>query len=189
MSDYLVKVFLVSVVICGILETCIGLFSWQKGTQTIDEQARRKRSHKHVLRGCLSTAINLVILILFMSKVVGARAALISLGCLLLLQEYLLAVWSKSVSKREGQHRSATDEEIRKIEEKERWEKIRRGGKRRFILTNTAGYALSALIPGVLIKVTSPEYFSMQLWTAIIIAAAIGGFTSTMRQWNSNERK
>jgi len=174
------KAFLLFVIATGLFGIFLGLNDRRSGESIV--------VHKSFLRGCFSLASGLIVLALFVGNIFGPWAAIASIGILLLLQEYTIAGIARFHAQKLSPQDLRADTRLTEAKREETWDQIRKKGRARLVVINTTLYGLAGVVLVCMGVLFAPDQLPAYMSITIILAAAVGGATVAIRQWNWHER-
>lgn len=180
MSNYSVTAYLLLVIVFDVLGVSISLYLWAK-------HAQRTFSHLRLLRNGIDLAGSLLTLFMFRLGLIGNWTALIAVAALHLLVFY---AYAGMIKRRAGLRVQSPSSDVSALKTgRERWEKVRAKGKRRYILVNATFYGGGMLWLMFLSKIVLGPDLPLYLLMTIVGAGAIAGATSAISRWNWSEKK
>lgn len=174
------QLFLIFVIVGGVFGIFIGL-----------KERRNKGSlltSKPFLRGCFMVASGSVVLALFLTGFLRGWAAVTSIGALIAIHEYAIMAITRFRKQSTRPDQLIANLPLPEVKEEETWDQVRKKGKARFVMINTALYGFSGLLLTSLAVILAPDEIPLHIPIAIILAVAAGGATAAIRQWNWHER-
>jgi len=178
MSNYSVTAYLVLLIASSVFTTCSSLYLKARNV-------RRAFPQLMLMRSCAELAINLTLFYFFRVGLIGNWTTVISACILNLLTIYAYVLIRQRRLKAAN---AIAANGLVEISEQEKWVEVRARGKQRYLLINTALYGAAGLWMMILCKIILLDEFPMYLFASIVIASAIGGGVSALRQWNHNEQ-
>jgi len=129
-----------------------------------------------------------VVLALFLAGFLLGWIAVIGVGVLIAIQEYGIMAIARFREPRANPDQLVANRPSLEVKEKETWQQVRKKGKARFVMVNTALYGFSGVLLTGLAAIFTPARIPLYISIAIILAGAAGGATAAIRQWNWHER-
>jgi hypothetical protein len=146
-------------------------------------------TNRPFVRGCLMVASAAIMLALVLGNVLRGWVAVTITGIVILLQEYVTMAIIRFRERQSRADHLMANQSLPEVNEEKTWEHVRKKGLARFVIVNTALYGLSgALLTGFAV-ILAPEQLPLYISISIILAGAVGGATSAVRQWNWHERQ
>ena len=156
LSSYSVTAYLVLLLVSGILNIFLSRYFRSPG---------RAYARKMFLRGFAWVILSLSFLVLFRRGILGTWTVFITVGVLVLGNEYLLICIEKTFFAKDATQASPTLQEA--------WGETRARGKRRFLLIGIAVYGFGLLWLAILVKIILLESFSLFLLPASMVVGAV----------------
>ena len=172
LSNYSVTAYLVLLLVFGILDIFLSRYFRAK--------SGRAYARRMLFRGFAWLILSLSFLVLFRRGILGTWTVFISVGVLVLLNEYLLIWIEKAFFAKATQTAPALQET---------WGVTRARGKRRFLLISTGVYGFALLWLAILTKIILLESFPLYLVPALMVGGALWGYFEGMGEWKRNERQ
>ena len=157
-----------------ILNGFLGIFIYLRAK----EPTHAKRA-RYLLRGILSILLGAIALSLLRAQVINVWTALLSVGFLLILGEYLLAARVKRQLIREGLYDPAELEH----RERERSQKLKEKGQWRYVLEHVIGYGIGGFFLVAALNLGMPESLPLYMWMAGGLFAAFCGGVAALEKW------
>jgi hypothetical protein len=173
-SNYSVKAYLVILLVFGIVDISLAAYLRVKSP-------RRAYARKMFLRGCVWVILSVCFLDIFRRGILGVWTVFITVGVLVIANEYLLLWIDKDVSTQEALPDASVQKEI--------WSVTRARGKRRFILISIGIYGLGLLWTAILIKIILPESFPFYLVALSMVGGGLWGYFEGAGEWKRNENQ
>jgi len=123
-------------------------------------------------------------LVLFLEHVLPGWTVIAGIGILIVIQEYAIIAFGSSAL---SDHVVA-NQSLPYSKEQETWTQVRKKGRARFVLVNTALYGVVGILFTFFAVILLPHSMPLYIPIAIILAIAAGGATAAIRQWNWRER-
>jgi hypothetical protein len=174
LTSYSVTAYLVLLLVFGTLDIFLSVYFKARSR-------RRAYARKMLLRGCAWLMLSLSFLALFRGGILGTWTVLITVGVLVLLNEYLLIWIDKVFSPKDPTEVPATLQET--------WSVTRARGQTRFLIISVAVYGIGFLWLAILIKIILLESFPLYLVPAMMVGGAIWGYFEGAREWKRNEHQ
>jgi len=174
LTSYSITAYLVILLIFGVLDIFFAAYLKAKST-------RRAYARKMLLRGCAWLILSLSFLGLLRRGIVGPLMAFITVGVLVLVNEYLL-IWIEKVLS--AKDRTQVPSTLQKT-----WSATRARGKRRFLLISIASYGFGALWLAIMSKIILLESFPIYLVPILMIGGTLWGYFDGAEEWKRNERQ
>jgi hypothetical protein len=174
LSSYSVTAYLVLLLVFGILDIFLSRYFRAKSPGPA-------YARKMLLRGFAWLILSLSFLVLFRRGILGTWTVFITVGVLVLVNEYLLIWVEKTFFAKDLSQVPPTLEET--------WSVTRAQGKKRFLLISIAVYGFGLLWLAILIKIILLESFPLYLVPALMVGGVVWGYFEGAREWKRNERQ
>jgi ABC-type tungstate transport system substrate-binding protein len=172
LTSYSVTAYLVLLLVFGILDIFLSRYFRSPG---------RAYARKMLLRGFAWVILSLSFLLLFRRGILGTWTVFITVGVLVLGNEYLLIWIEKSFFGKDATQAPPTLQQT--------WSETRARGKRRFLLIGIAVYGFGLLWLAILMKIILLESFPLYLVPASMVGGAVWGYFEGAGEWTRNERE
>jgi hypothetical protein len=173
LTSYSVTAYLVLLLVFGILDIFVSRY--------LRSPPGRRYARKMLLRGFAWVILSLSFLLLFRRGILGTWTVFITVGVLVLGNEYLLIWIEKSFFGKDSTQTPLTLHQT--------WCQTRAQGRKRFLLISIAVYGLGLLWFGILMKIIFLESFPLFLVPALMVGGAVWGYCEGAGEWRRNERE
>jgi hypothetical protein len=174
LTSYSVTAYLALLLVFGILDIFLSRYFRAKSPGCA-------YARKMLLRGFAWLVLSLSFLVLFRRGILGTWTVFITVGVLVLVNEYLLIWIEKTFFAKDTTQAPPTLQET--------WSVTRARGKRRFLLISIAVYGFGLLWLAILMKIILPESFPLYLVPALLVGGAVWGYFEGAGEWKRNEHQ
>jgi hypothetical protein len=177
----LTTIYLLVLISTGVFSMLVTLRYRWKGESLLTQ--------KRFFRECILTLTGSILLALFLFDLIAAWIVYAVTSIVILLHEYVSIALNRRRSASILQESRASDLKLEDSKGKERWERIRAKGFRRFVLRYTAICAFSLAVFTGFLLIVSPGETSLSLWLGLNLALILAAVIAAVREWNWMQKR